>query len=145
MGKEIRKRAVINYSLDPGPRYVRQGEDSGEDYYHKVLNHEFYEALISGQVIEVSLDVKSGYASSFLDEAFGNLVYDFSLDKVKSSISIVSEEEPEWKDMIENESFNEWEKRRKDQREPEKTIDHPSWFRYNGSEYLQRIWIQKSK
>ena len=45
----------------------------------------------------------------------------------------------------ENESFNEWEKRRKDQREPEKTIDHPSWFRYNGSEYLQRIWIQKSK
>ena len=46
---------------------------------------------------------------------------------------------------LENESFNEWEKRRKDQREPEKTIDHPSWFRYNGSEYLQRIWIQKSK
>ena len=54
MGKEIRKIAVINYSLDPGPRYVRQGEDSGEDYYHKVLNHEFYEALISGQVLEVS-------------------------------------------------------------------------------------------
>lgn len=77
MGKEIRKIAVINYSLDPGPRYVRQGEDSGEDYYHKVLNHEFYEALISGQVLEVSLDGTSGYASSFLDEAFGNLVYDF--------------------------------------------------------------------
>lgn len=120
MGKETRKIAVINYSLDPGPRYVRQGDDSGEDYYHKILNNEFYEALINGQVLEISLDGTSGYASSFLDEAFGNLVYDFSLDKVKSSVSIVSEEEPEWKDMIENESFNEWEKRRKDQREPEK-------------------------
>ena len=72
-------------------------------------------------------------------------IYDFSLDKVKSSISIVSEEEPEWKDMIENESFNEWEKRRKDQREPEKTVNHPAWYKYNGSEYAQRVWIQKSK
>lgn len=101
--------------------------------------------MINGQVLEISLDGTSGYASSFLDEAFGNLVYDFSLDKVKSSISIVSEEEPEWKDMIENESFNEWEKRRKDQREPEKTVNHPAWYKYNGSEYAQRVWIQKSK
>ena len=145
MGKEIRKIAVINYSLDPGPRYVRQGDDSGEDYYHKVLNNEFYEALINNEILEVSLDGTSGYASSFLDEAFGNLVYDYTLEKVKSAISIISEEEPEWKDMIENESFNEWEQRRQNQREPEKTETHPEWYRYNGIDFQKKVWVQKSK
>jgi hypothetical protein len=145
MEKQIRKIAVINYSLDPGPRYVRQGDDSGEDFYHKVLNQEFYEALGNNQILEVSLDGTSGYASSFLDEAFGNLVYDFSLEKVKANVSIISIEEPEWKDMIENESFLEWEQRRKDKREPEKTVDHASWYRYNGTEFQKKVWVQKSK
>lgn len=145
MGKQIRKIAVINYSLDPGPRYIRQGDDSGEDFYHAVLNEEFYKALINDEILEISLDGTSGYASSFLDEAFGNLVYDFSLEKVRSNIIVVSEEEPEWKDMIENESFIEWEQRRKDKREPEKTTSHSEWYKYVGAEYQKKVWIQKSK
>ncbi len=145
MGKQIRKIAVFNYSLDPGPRYVRQGDDSGEDYYHKVLNKEFYEALRNNQLLEVSLDGTSGYASSFLDEAFGNLIYDFSLNEVQSNIIIISEEEPEWKEMIENESFVEWEQRRKDNREPEKTDSHPEWYRLVGNNYQKKRWVPKSK
>lgn len=143
MGKKIRNIAVINYSLDPGPRYIRQGDHSGEDYYHRVLNGEFYSALMNDEILEISLDGTSGYASSFLDEAFGNLVYDFTLEKVKSNIFIVSEEEPEWKEMIENESFIEWEQRRKDKREPVKTFDHEEWYRFNGNEYIKKRWIKK--
>jgi hypothetical protein len=143
MGKKTYQIAIINYSPDPGPRYVRQGEHSGEDYYHKVLNIAFYTALKSEKVLEISLDGTSGYASSFLDEAFGNLVYDFTLDKVKKNVNIISTEEPEWKEMIENESFNEWEKRRINKKEPYKTEEHLSWFRYNGNLFEEKVWINK--
>lgn len=145
MGKEIKKIAVIEYTLDPGPRYNNQGEHSGEDYYHKILNEEFYNAVNEDKILEVNLDGTSGYASSFLDEAFGNLVYDFTLDKVKTFISIISKEEPEWKVMLENESFNEWEARREKREEPRKTVSHVNWYRYDGSKYMQEVWILLTK
>jgi hypothetical protein len=143
MGSKIHQIAVINYSPDPGPRYVCQGEHSGEDYYHKVLNIEFYTALESEKILKVLLDGTSGYASSFLDEAFGNLVYDFTLDKVKRNITIISKEEPEWKDMIENESFKEWENRRIKEITPKKTVEHLEWFRYEGNKFVKKVWIKK--
>lgn len=36
----------------------------------------------------VDLDGTSGYPSSFLDEAFGELVYDFSLEEVKNAFAL---------------------------------------------------------
>ena len=77
----------------------------------------------------VNLDGVDGYMSSFLDEAFGNLVYDFGIEIVKEVLSIVSSEEPEWIDMIESDTYIEWEKRRKKNENPTTTSPHSSWVR----------------
>lgn len=60
----------------------------------------------------MDLDNTAGYASSFLDEAFGNLVFDFTLDNVKRMVEIISNQEPHWKDMIEKQTYQQWEERR---------------------------------
>lgn len=141
MEKQIKKLAIASYSTDPGPRYTRQGESSGEDYYHNQLNGAFYEAVANKKLLEVSLDGTSGYASSFLDEAFGNLVYDFSLDLVKKNLIIKSDEEPEWIEMLNNQSFKEWEDRRASFDEPRKTAEHSPWYRYKNGEFSQKVWL----
>lgn len=141
MEKQTIKLMVMEYSSSPGPRYSNQGDDSGEDFYHTRLNAAFQLAVSTGKQLEVNLDGPDGYASSFLDEAFGNLVYDFGLDMVKSHLSILSDEEPEWKTMLKEETFSEWEKRREDQKAPKKTAQHEAWYRNDGSETSSDVWI----
>ncbi|MFR9498211.1 MAG: STAS-like domain-containing protein [Rikenellaceae bacterium] len=106
-------RVLTDFSEYPGPRYIAQGKSSGEMFYYEKLNPSFAESVKSGDKLTVVLDGTAGYASSFLDEAFGNLVYDFTLDVVKKHIGIISNDEPHWIDMISNKTFNEWEDRRK--------------------------------
>jgi hypothetical protein len=134
---------ISEYSQSPGPRYCRQGDDSGEDFYHKVLNEKFKETLEQGSELVVNLDGPDGYASSFLDEAFGNLVFDFGLDNVRHRVKIISNEEPEWIDMIEKETYGQWEQRRRDKQYPKKTIDHEGWWRYDFANNLteKQRWI----
>ena len=132
---------VIDYSTSPGPRYCNQGDDSGEDFYHKLLNKKFFEAVSSGKMLQVNLDGPDGYASSFLDEAFGNLVYDFGVGLVQSNIEFISKEEPEWISMIQECTYKEWEKRREKLQEPTITEKHGPWYRFVDSQYRQEEWI----
>jgi hypothetical protein len=137
---------ISDYSTSPGPRYCYQGDDSGEDFYHKVLNEKFKEAFESDKTLTVNLDGPDGYASSFLDEAFGNLVFDFGLKNVQNRVKIISNEEPEWIEMIEQETYEQWEQRRNEKKSPKKTIEHKEWWRYNftnNSTERQR-WINKN-
>jgi len=144
MEKQTIKLMVMEYSPSPGPRYSNQGDDSGEDFYHTRLNAAFQQAVSTEKQLEVNLDGPDGYASSFLDEAFGNLVYDFGVDVVKNHLSILSDEEPEWKSMLEGETFSEWEKRRKDQKAPKKTVPHEAWYKNDGSKTSSNVWILPS-
>lgn len=116
---------IVDYCEYPGPRYCDQGDYSGEDFYHNVLNNEFYNALNSNIKLIIDLDNTAGYASSFLDEAFGNLVFDFTKDKVIQFVEIKSNEEPDWITMIENNVYSDWETRRKQNKKPKITISHP--------------------
>ncbi len=141
MEKQAIKLMVMDYSMSPGPRYCNQGDDSGEDFYHERLNDVFYQAFSTGKMLEVNLDGPDGYASSFLDEAFGNLVYDFGLDVVKGNLSVLSNEEPEWITMLDDETFLEWEERRKKQEAPKKTTNHKAWYRKNGDQITSSVWI----
>ena len=130
---------VKDFSLSPGPRYAEQGNnDSGEDFYHNVLNAEFVKAIKSESFLVVNLDGVDGYMSSFLDEAFGNLVYDFGLELVTKYLQFVSEEEPEWIDMIKNNTYPDWSERRKKQLIPKKTVSHDDWSYFNGKEIIKR-------
>lgn len=133
--------SIITYSTSPGPRYCDQGDDSGEDFYHQILNARFYEAYTNDAILVVDLDGPDGYASSFLDEAFGNLVYDFGKDVVKKHLIIKSEEEPEWISMLVNDTFEEWEKRRKDSDAPKVTKEHEDWYRIDNNSIKKGKWI----
>lgn len=131
---------ITDFTEYPGPRYSNQGDKSGEDFYFNKLNPAFAEALKSEFPLTIVLDGTAGYASSFLDEAFGNLVYDFTLDKVKNKIKIISEEEPDWREMIFNETLPEWEGRRVKQVPPKSTIVHDAWYRWENNKLLKNVW-----
>lgn len=144
MGKEQKIYfSVIDYSQSPGPRYCTQGDDSGEDFYHQKLNALFADAYNNGSILVVTLDGADGYASSFLDEAFGNLVYDFGANTVLQHLEIVSNDEDVWRTMIKDETIPEWEKRRGNNEEPKVTAEHDSWYRIVNGKLEKKNWITK--
>lgn len=130
------------FSEYTGLRHCNISENSGEKFYHDVLNKEFKEAFDNKEKLTVILDRVDGYASSFLDEAFGNLVYDFTLDEVKKYIEIISLQEPHWKEMIINKSFNEWEARRKKGEAAKVTKLHNAWYRLDKGVIKLEVWAR---
>ncbi len=133
--------AVTKFSYSPGPRYCNQGEASGEAFYHEVLNKAFNEAVDKNVEFDVILDGADGYASSFLDEAIGNLVYDFGEKLVKDKLKVITNEEPEWETMLWKSTIPQWEKRRKEGKAPKVTKSHPEWTRINKQGILEEgVW-----
>lgn len=120
---------VKDFSTSPGPRYVKQGEYSGELFYHQILNSAFLQGYNEDKDVIINLDGVDGYMSSFLDEAFGNLVFDFGIEEVQKRLKFISFEEPEWIDMIVNDTYSEWNKRRKNKSVPKITQEHSLWKR----------------
>lgn len=131
-----------NFSEFPGLRHCDISDKSGEEFYHTVLNTSFKEAYETKDKLTVDLDKTAGYASSFLDEAFGNLVYDFTLEVVRRNVIIISIQEEHWKDMIENQTYLQWEERRKSGQRPKVTKNHPAWFRLVNEVLTSDVWEQ---
>jgi hypothetical protein len=133
---------VKDFSEYPGLRNCNISDKSGEEFYHTVLNQAFKEAYAKKEKLVINLDNTAGYASSFLDEALGNLVFDFSLKTVKEYLVIISQQEPHWKNMIENQTFLQWEKRRTDRENPKVTKLHQEWYRLVNNQLTLKIWEQ---
>jgi hypothetical protein len=126
----------------PGLRHSSISQDSGEDFYHSILNPAFAEAYRSQSPLCIELDLVDGYAPSFLDEAFGNLVYDFGEEAVLRLLHITSDEEPQWIPMLTKQTYPQWEKRRRLGETPKVTAKHPAWFRLEDGTLKQAIWEQ---
>lgn len=94
--------SIISFTEYPGPRYIKQGDFSGEFLYIKHLKPLFEEAIKRNVKLVVNLDGTAGYAASFIDEVFGNIVYDFGIELFNKHIKIISNEEPEWLDVIDD-------------------------------------------
>ena len=120
---------IKDFTEYPGLRHSSISDDSGEEYYHSTLNHAFKNSYEKKQRLVINMDFTAGYAPSFLDEAFGNLIYDFGLETVNNLLEIVSEQEPDLKEMLISETFPQWEQRRNNNDEPKKTKTHQEWFR----------------
>lgn len=131
---------LTDFSEFPALRHCNISDKSGEEFYHSILNPAFKEAFDKKEKLAVNLDATAGYASSFLDEAFGNLVYDFTLDVVKKNIEIISDQEPHWKEMILNQTYTQWETRRKNNQAPKVTKTHSAWYRLINNELKLEIW-----
>lgn len=122
------------FGLYTGLRHIKVSEKSGEEFYHKILNKEFKKCIEKKETLTVDLDGVRGYSPSFIDEAFGNLVYDFGLENVKKYLIIKSIDKPFWKQSIETETYKLWEQRRLNGQAPIKTSEHENWWRMKNNE-----------
>lgn len=117
--------SVKDWNSSPGLRYEDQSpKTSGELFYINVLNPKFAECYENNDTLKIILDGTEGYASSFLDEAFGRLIYDFTQKIVEKKIIIITKDEPYWENMIKEQTFSQWEKRRIEKQVPKKTMQN---------------------
>ena len=84
---------ATDYTRTPGGRFASEGKYSGEYLRERILKTKLLEALKISQGITVILDGGYGYATSFLEEAFGGLARELKNEKLKE-ITIISDEEP---------------------------------------------------
>lgn len=112
----VKKIYISEFTQDPGPRYIRQDREgertSGEAFYIDVLNKEFKECFEENKILVLCLDGVSGYPSSFLDEAIGELVYDFKLQNVERLLDFETKIYKKRVSQVKEETYHQWEKRR---------------------------------
>jgi hypothetical protein len=91
----IKIKIATEFSATPGPRYIKEGENSGELFRQNVLLPAFKKALSEGKKVIVDLDGTAGYGTSFLEESFGGLVRVEGMDyqAIVKNLLILSEEE----------------------------------------------------
>ncbi len=84
---------ATQFSETPGARYKKDGPFSGELFREEHLEPLFKDASDDSE-IRIVLDGVAGYATSFLEEAFGGLARMFDPDRVLRRLQFVSEEDP---------------------------------------------------
>ena len=92
--KTIHLNVANDFSRTPGPRVHTEGKYSGEEFSENVLKVLFQKALREGATLHIDLDGGYGYATSFLEEAFGGLAREFPPDEILRTLSFKSDEEP---------------------------------------------------
>jgi STAS-like domain of unknown function (DUF4325) len=86
---------VIDFTDRPGVRFRSNGKRSGEEFRQEWLKPAFERARAANRRLLVDLDGAYGYATSFLEEAFGGLTRDMKgPDNVLPYILIKTDEEP---------------------------------------------------
>jgi len=95
---QVIDRLIINiaqeFALTPGARNIEEGSFSGEEFLKAKLLPKFELALKQGCSLLVDLDDTEGYATSFLEEAFGGLARKYGSDKVLKILEFKSDDEP---------------------------------------------------
>ncbi len=87
-------RIIISkdFSDTPGGRYIDEGEFSGEKFRKEILRPKYEEAIEKNEKLFIDFDNCYGFASSFLEEAFGGLVRDTKSTRIKDILEIKSED-----------------------------------------------------
>jgi len=95
-------KIATDFSTAPGPRYIREGKFSGEEFRTKHLLPKLKEGIATNFFFEVELDGTAGFGTSFLEETFGGLIREdkISFETVNSTVKIISFEEPALLDEI---------------------------------------------
>lgn len=90
-----------DFTNAPGARHRIESEYSGEQFREELLEPRYLEAIRKNDTLTVELDGGYGYATSFLEEAFGGLARKYDIDQVLKTIKIISEDEPALNEDIE--------------------------------------------
>jgi len=83
------------FSRTPGARYRTDGPFSGEQFRDEILEPRFVEAQRTGVGLTIVLDGTTGYATSFLEEAFGGLARKYGPAEVAKMIAFLSNDDPD--------------------------------------------------
>ena len=83
-----------DFSRTPGPRRRTEGKFSGEEFLD-LLKARYVEAVKTKAILIIDLDGAAGYATSFLEAAFGGLAREFEPEEVQRTLEIKSDEEPD--------------------------------------------------
>lgn len=85
---------IKDFSETPGPRSPDEGPFSGEEFLQSVLRQAYQQVRDEGGNLVVDLDGTEGYATSFLEAAFGGLAREFEAADILKIVSFKSEDEP---------------------------------------------------
>lgn len=89
-------KVATDFSRTPGARYPHEAKYSGAEFRLDHVMPALQEAIRTDSFVLIDLDGGAGYGCSFLDEAFGALVYRYGYtpETIFSYITFKSDEEP---------------------------------------------------
>ena len=95
-------KILTDFSKRPGPRYVKEGDFSGELFRKSILYPKLIDALRQKDKLIIDLDGTAGYGTSFLEESFGGLIREEKMgyNDIINNIEIISNEEEYLKEDI---------------------------------------------
>lgn len=96
----IEINVATDFSNTPGGRYASEGPFSGELFRKELLIPKYSEAVKLETELVINLDGCYGYATSFIEEAFGGLVRELKDRDVLKRIKIISQDQPGLIDLI---------------------------------------------
>jgi len=102
----VRNEMAIHLSIardfteTPGPRSRDEGEFSGDEFREELLEPAFLKARAEKSSLVVDLDGTVGYATSFLEAAFGGLAREYEPADVLATIEVICQDEPSLVDEV---------------------------------------------
>ena len=91
---------ATDFSRTPGARHASEGKFPGDEFRDKILYPKYCEAVEKHEKLKIKLDGCYGYATSFLEEAFGGLVRKIHKKGILDTIEIISDEDESLIDLI---------------------------------------------
>lgn len=109
MEKKIIYKVAKEFTPTPGVRSPKEGNFSGEEFLYRQLYPKMKQAIEDGSILVIDLDGTAGYATSFLEAAFGGLIRGSEDDKVsgldleivKKHLKFISHDDPYLEEEIE--------------------------------------------
>jgi hypothetical protein len=90
----LRISIAKEYSDTPGPRAKDEGDFSGQEFLEKLLLPAYEQVRSDKGTLLIDLDGTEGYATSFLEAAFGELARKYPPAEVLSILTFKSDDEP---------------------------------------------------
>jgi STAS-like domain of unknown function (DUF4325) len=100
--EEMKLSVATEFSETPGPRAPEEGDYSGELFLGELLRPRYEEAVRAGDTLTVDLDGTEGYATSFLEAAFGGLGRLYEAKDILKVLRFKCDDEPYLVDEIRN-------------------------------------------
>ena len=92
--KAILLSIAREFTRFPGARYIEDGPGSGQEFRDKKLIPKFEEACRLDVNLIIDFDGAAGYATSFLEEAFGGMAREYGAEEVLRRLRFKSDDEP---------------------------------------------------